>query len=49
MIGRDMVKAVAGKEMTISDVYVTGKTGGKSGDFVRDEKNSNVPAETQEN
>ncbi|OJA07634.1 hypothetical protein AZE42_01106 [Rhizopogon vesiculosus] len=31
----DMLKAVAGKEMTIGEVMVTHKTGGKSGDFTR--------------
>jgi molybdenum cofactor biosynthesis protein MoaC len=31
----DMLKAVAGKEMLISDIIVERKTGGKSGDFVR--------------
>jgi len=32
----DMLKAVAGMEMIIGSVCVTEKTGGKSGDFVRD-------------
>jgi len=32
----DMLKAIAGKEMRISDVLVHSKQGGKSGDFVRD-------------
>ncbi|KAH7910440.1 hypothetical protein BJ138DRAFT_1136021 [Hygrophoropsis aurantiaca] len=32
----DMLKAVAGKEMTIGDIIVTHKAGGKSGDFVRE-------------
>ncbi|KZT27704.1 molybdenum cofactor biosynthesis prote [Neolentinus lepideus HHB14362 ss-1] len=32
----DMLKAVAGKEMVIGEIYVERKTGGKSGDFVRD-------------
>jgi cyclic pyranopterin phosphate synthase len=31
----DMLKAVAGKEMEISDIRVIKKEGGKSGDFVR--------------
>jgi len=31
----DMLKAVAGREMKISDVTVIKKSGGKSGDFVR--------------
>lgn len=31
----DMLKAVAGKEMEISDIHVSKKTGGKSGDFER--------------
>jgi molybdenum cofactor biosynthesis enzyme len=31
----DMLKAVAGKEMVISDLMVSHKSGGKSGDFVR--------------
>lgn len=31
----DMLKAVAGKEMTIGDIIVDRKNGGKSGDFVR--------------
>jgi molybdenum cofactor biosynthesis protein MoaC len=31
----DMLKAVAGKEMVISDVIVSHKAGGKSGDFAR--------------
>jgi len=31
----DMLKAVAGKEMVIGDIFVEEKTGGKSGDFVR--------------
>lgn len=34
----DMLKAVAGKEMMIGDIIVSRKSGGKSGDFVRDEK-----------
>ncbi|KAL4069840.1 hypothetical protein V8B97DRAFT_642958 [Scleroderma yunnanense] len=33
----DMLKAVAGKEMMIGDIIVSRKTGGKSGDFVRQE------------
>ncbi|TFY72408.1 hypothetical protein EVG20_g576 [Dentipellis fragilis] len=33
----DMLKAVAGKEMVISDIFVAHKAGGKSGDFIRDE------------
>lgn len=32
----DMVKAVAGKEMRIGDVCVVRKSGGRSGDWVRD-------------
>ena len=32
----DMLKAVAGREMTIGDIYVSAKSGGKSGDFTRD-------------
>lgn len=32
----DMLKAVAGREMVITDVLVSQKSGGKSGDFVRD-------------
>lgn len=32
----DMLKAVAGKEMLIGEVFVHSKGGGKSGDFVRD-------------
>ena len=32
----DMLKAIAGKEMSIESLHVTRKTGGKSGDFVRD-------------
>lgn len=31
----DMLKAVAGKEMVISDIIVSHKSGGKSGDFTR--------------
>lgn len=31
----DMLKAVAGREMLITDVYVSSKEGGKSGDFSR--------------
>jgi len=31
----DMVKAVAGREMVISDIMVTNKSGGKSGDWSR--------------
>lgn len=31
----DMLKAVTGKEMIISDVFVSNKEGGKSGDFSR--------------
>jgi len=31
----DMVKAVAGKDMIMSDVMVTHKEGGKSGDWER--------------
>ncbi|KZT72882.1 molybdenum cofactor biosynthesis prote [Daedalea quercina L-15889] len=31
----DMLKAVAGKEMTIGDIVVSSKEGGKSGDFQR--------------
>ena len=33
----DMLKAVAGKEMVISDIVVSHKRGGKSGDFTRHE------------
>ena len=33
----DMLKAVAGREMEITDIKVTAKSGGKSGDFVRAE------------
>ena len=33
----DMLKAVAGKEMIIGDIYVSHKSGGKSGDFTRHE------------
>jgi len=33
----DMCKAVAGKEMVISDIKVLAKSGGKSGDWVRSE------------
>lgn len=32
----DMLKAVAGREMVITDILVSRKTGGKSGDFQRD-------------
>lgn len=32
----DMVKAVSGKEMTISEIKVMRKSGGKSGDFIRE-------------
>jgi molybdenum cofactor biosynthesis protein MoaC len=32
----DMLKAVAGREMIIGDIYVSAKSGGKSGDFTRD-------------
>ncbi len=32
----DMLKAVAGKEMVIGDIFVLRKAGGKSGDFIRD-------------
>ncbi|EPQ60256.1 molybdenum cofactor biosynthesis prote [Gloeophyllum trabeum ATCC 11539] len=31
----DMLKAVAGKEMMIGEIYVERKTGGKSGDFMK--------------
>ena len=31
----DMLKAVAGKEMVIGDIFVAHKSGGKSGDFTR--------------
>ncbi len=31
----DMLKAVAGKEMEISEIVVRVKTGGKNGDFSR--------------
>lgn len=31
----DMLKAVAGKEMVIGEIFVSHKAGGKSGDFVR--------------
>lgn len=31
----DMLKAVAGKEMVIGDIYVSHKSGGRSGDFTR--------------
>ncbi|EIM92320.1 molybdenum cofactor biosynthesis prote [Stereum hirsutum FP-91666 SS1] len=31
----DMLKAVAGKEMLIDEIFVRAKSGGKSGDFVR--------------
>ncbi|KAF8140519.1 molybdenum cofactor biosynthesis prote [Boletus edulis] len=31
----DMLKAVAGKEMVISDIVISHKSGGKSGDFTR--------------
>lgn len=31
----DMLKAVAGKEMMIGDIFVSHKSGGKSGDFTR--------------
>ncbi|KAA1468082.1 molybdenum cofactor biosynthesis prote [Dentipellis sp. KUC8613] len=34
----DMLKAVAGKEMVISDIFVAHKAGGKSGDFIREER-----------
>lgn len=34
----DMLKAVAGKEMVIEDIKVVKKTGGKSGDWVREEE-----------
>ncbi|KAL0576706.1 hypothetical protein V5O48_005273 [Marasmius crinis-equi] len=33
----DMLKAVAGKEMLITDIFVVNKSGGKSGDFQRSE------------
>lgn len=33
----DMLKAVAGKEMVISDIFVSHKAGGKSGDFMRNQ------------
>jgi len=33
----DMLKAVAGREMVISDIMVRAKRGGKSGDFARSE------------
>jgi len=32
----DMLKAVAGKEMEIGEIYVSHKSGGRSGDFSRD-------------
>lgn len=32
----DMLKAVAGKEMLIDEIFVRAKSGGKSGDFVRE-------------
>ena len=31
----DMLKAVAGKEMSIEGIHVSRKEGGKSGDFAR--------------
>lgn len=31
----DMLKAVAGREMVMTDIYVVRKTGGKTGDFCR--------------
>jgi molybdenum cofactor biosynthesis protein MoaC len=34
----DMLKAVAGKEMEIGGIYVSDKSGGRSGDFHRDPK-----------
>lgn len=34
----DMLKAVAGKEMLISNIMVAKKSGGKSGDFVRQDQ-----------
>lgn len=33
----DMLKAVAGESMLITDIFVSSKTGGKSGDFKREE------------
>ncbi|KAI6153840.1 hypothetical protein BKA82DRAFT_4094483 [Pisolithus tinctorius] len=33
----DMLKAIAGKDMAIGNIMVSHKSGGKSGDFVRDE------------
>ncbi|THH21198.1 hypothetical protein EW146_g299 [Bondarzewia mesenterica] len=35
----DMLKAVAGKDMVIGEIYVNAKTGGNSGDFVRGNRN----------
>jgi len=32
----DMLKAVAGREMEIGEIFVVNKTGGKSGDFTRE-------------
>ncbi|KAF9469796.1 hypothetical protein BDZ94DRAFT_1231393 [Collybia nuda] len=34
----DMLKAVAGREMEIGEIYVSDKSGGRSGDFHRDHK-----------
>lgn len=36
----DMCKAVAGQEMEIGQIRVTGKSGGKSGDWVRSEEDT---------
>jgi len=36
----DMLKAVAGESMLITNIFVSSKTGGKSGDFKRDEGGS---------
>jgi molybdenum cofactor biosynthesis protein MoaC len=33
----DMLKAVAGREMRIGDIVVARKSGGRSGDFVRED------------
>ncbi|KAF8899088.1 hypothetical protein BD779DRAFT_1607670 [Infundibulicybe gibba] len=38
----DMLKAVAGKEMCIGEIYVARKTGGKSGDFLREPLDSEL-------
>ncbi len=34
----DMLKAIAGKEMEIGTIKVVQKSGGRSGDFVRNDK-----------